>query len=134
MQLVRFVSVNFIDGEVLHITRVSRLHMGAYLCIASNGVPPSISKRVTLKVQCEYLVTKKTRPKWSPFYQYHFTIRQPLRIKRKGKHYSKSNRCFWIRTENHKLRACARVCVCNHNYNLLCVFVTVLKRIPIWNL
>jgi len=48
-------SVNFIDGEVLHITRVSRLHMGAYLCIASNGVPPSISKRVTLKVQCKYI-------------------------------------------------------------------------------
>ncbi|KAJ9591909.1 hypothetical protein L9F63_001511, partial [Diploptera punctata] len=31
--------------------RVSRLHMGAYLCIASNGVPPSISKRVVLRVQ-----------------------------------------------------------------------------------
>uniref|UniRef100_A0A146LH66 Lachesin n=2 Tax=Lygus hesperus TaxID=30085 RepID=A0A146LH66_LYGHE len=44
-------SVNVIDGEVLHITKVSRLHMGAYLCIASNGVPPSISKRVMLRVQ-----------------------------------------------------------------------------------
>jgi len=38
---------------VLHIVRVSRLHMGAYLCIASNGVPPSISKRVVLRVQCK---------------------------------------------------------------------------------
>ncbi|RZC10211.1 hypothetical protein BDFB_007062 [Asbolus verrucosus] len=27
--------------------------MAVYLCIASNGVPPSISKRVQLKVQCE---------------------------------------------------------------------------------
>ncbi|XP_054267192.1 lachesin-like [Macrosteles quadrilineatus] len=43
--------VNVVDGEVLHITKVSRLHMGAYLCIASNGVPPSISKRVMLRVQ-----------------------------------------------------------------------------------
>ncbi|BES92341.1 IgLON family member 5 [Nesidiocoris tenuis] len=43
--------MNVIDGEVLHITKVSRLHMGAYLCIASNGVPPSISKRVMLRVQ-----------------------------------------------------------------------------------
>ncbi|KAF4532671.1 hypothetical protein B566_EDAN002906 [Ephemera danica] len=43
--------VNVIDGELLHVTRVSRLHMGAYLCIASNGVPPSISKRVLLRVQ-----------------------------------------------------------------------------------
>ncbi|XP_039292153.1 lachesin isoform X5 [Nilaparvata lugens] len=45
------VPVNVVDGEVLHITKVSRLHMGAYLCIASNGVPPSISKRVELRVQ-----------------------------------------------------------------------------------
>ncbi|XP_050428985.1 lachesin-like isoform X2 [Adelges cooleyi] len=50
-------TVNFVDGEVLHITRVSRLHMGAYLCIASNGVPPSISKRVTLKVQFPPMLT-----------------------------------------------------------------------------
>ncbi|XP_071449936.1 lachesin-like [Hetaerina americana] len=44
-------NVNVIDGEVMTVTRVSRLHMGAYLCIASNGVPPSISKRVLLRVQ-----------------------------------------------------------------------------------
>lgn len=30
--------------------------MGVYLCIASNGVPPSISKRVQLKVQCKSFV------------------------------------------------------------------------------
>ncbi|EDW37132.1 GL25686 [Drosophila persimilis] len=45
--------VNVVDGELLHITKVSRLHMAAYLCVASNGVPPSISKRVHLRVQCE---------------------------------------------------------------------------------
>ncbi|GBP78237.1 Lachesin [Eumeta japonica] len=44
-------SVNVVDGEILIITKVSRLHMGAYLCIASNGVPPSISKRIMLMVQ-----------------------------------------------------------------------------------
>ncbi|XP_053692582.1 uncharacterized protein LOC128741031 [Sabethes cyaneus] len=44
-------NVNVVDGEVLHITKVSRLHMAAYLCVASNGVPPSISKRVQLRVQ-----------------------------------------------------------------------------------
>ncbi|XP_039482918.1 lachesin isoform X2 [Drosophila santomea] len=43
--------VNVVDGELLHITKVSRLHMAAYLCVASNGVPPSISKRVHLRVQ-----------------------------------------------------------------------------------
>lgn len=45
--------VNVVDGEILSITKVSRLHMAAYLCVASNGVPPSISKRVQLKVQCK---------------------------------------------------------------------------------
>lgn len=47
-------TVNVVDGENLTISKVSRLHMGAYLCIASNGVPPSISKRVMLMVQCKY--------------------------------------------------------------------------------
>jgi hypothetical protein len=70
--------VNVVDGEILSITKVSRLHMAAYLCVASNGVPPSISKvnenelktvlgtfenlllisplsqRVQLKVQCKH--------------------------------------------------------------------------------
>lgn len=49
-----FSTVSVVDGETLTITKVSRLHMGAYLCIASNGVPPSISKRIMLMVQCEY--------------------------------------------------------------------------------
>ncbi|XP_013139539.1 PREDICTED: neurotrimin-like isoform X2 [Papilio polytes] len=44
-------SVAAVDGETLTITKVSRLHMGAYLCIASNEVPPSISKRIMLMVQ-----------------------------------------------------------------------------------
>lgn len=30
--------------------------MAAYLCVASNGVPPSISKRVQLKVQCKHIL------------------------------------------------------------------------------
>ena len=47
------VSVASVSGEVLEIARVSRLHMGAYLCIASNKVPPSVSKRVVLKVDCK---------------------------------------------------------------------------------
>ncbi|XP_063227291.1 lachesin-like isoform X2 [Bacillus rossius redtenbacheri] len=50
-------SVNVVDGETLQIVKVSRLHMGAYLCIASNGVPPSISKRVVLRVQFPPMLT-----------------------------------------------------------------------------
>ncbi|XP_058791224.1 lachesin-like isoform X2 [Phymastichus coffea] len=44
-------SVNAVNGEILHITKISRLHMGSYLCIAANGVPPRVSTRVLLKVQ-----------------------------------------------------------------------------------
>lgn len=42
------------EGEVLDMARISRLDMGAYLCIASNGVPPTVSKRVKVSVDCKY--------------------------------------------------------------------------------
>ncbi|CAG9855186.1 unnamed protein product [Phyllotreta striolata] len=38
-------------GPVLNITNVKRDHMGPYLCIATNGIPPSVSKRIKLVVQ-----------------------------------------------------------------------------------
>lgn len=41
------------EGETLTVNKISRLHMGAYLCIASNGVPPSVSKRILLNVHCK---------------------------------------------------------------------------------
>lgn len=47
-------SVSEWEGEVLEMARISRLDMGAYLCIASNGVPPTVSKRVKVSVDCEY--------------------------------------------------------------------------------
>lgn len=43
--------VNVYDGETLHLMKISRLEMGAYLCIASNGVPPSVSKRIIVDVE-----------------------------------------------------------------------------------
>ncbi|CAM1324800.1 Uncharacterised protein g8790 [Pycnogonum litorale] len=42
--------VRYKEGEFLNVTRVTRKHMGAYLCIASNDVPPSVSKRIELEV------------------------------------------------------------------------------------
>ncbi|XP_050700993.1 lachesin-like [Eriocheir sinensis] len=44
-------TVKSVEGETLVMKRVSRLQMGSYLCIASNGIPPSISKRTQLRVQ-----------------------------------------------------------------------------------
>ncbi|XP_047108231.1 lachesin-like [Schistocerca piceifrons] len=40
-----------VPSEELRLVSVSRLHTGAYLCIASNGVPPSASRRIVLRVQ-----------------------------------------------------------------------------------
>ncbi|XP_051154279.1 lachesin [Leptopilina boulardi] len=39
------------EGEILELSGVSRQEMGNYLCIASNGVPPSVSKRYSVQVQ-----------------------------------------------------------------------------------
>ncbi|CAH2040592.1 unnamed protein product, partial [Iphiclides podalirius] len=46
-----------ISGSMLQLVKISRLHMGAYLCIASNGVPPSVSKRVMLIVHFPPIMT-----------------------------------------------------------------------------
>lgn len=48
--------VNEWEGATLDIHKISRLDMGAYLCIASNGVPPSVSKRIKVSVDCEYFL------------------------------------------------------------------------------
>ncbi|XP_046673788.1 lachesin-like isoform X1 [Homalodisca vitripennis] len=49
--------VSTIEGSTFNISRVNRLHMGAYLCIASNGVPPSVSKRIMLIVHFPPMIT-----------------------------------------------------------------------------
>lgn len=50
---VLLLAVASVEGSLFNITKVNRLHMGAYLCIASNGVPPTVSKRIMLIVHCE---------------------------------------------------------------------------------
>ncbi|KAK6627694.1 hypothetical protein RUM43_002448 [Polyplax serrata] len=42
--------VQTVEGPMLHIPKVTRYDMGAYLCIASNGIPPTVSKRILLIV------------------------------------------------------------------------------------
>lgn len=41
-------------GETLELTGVLRQEMGTYLCIASNNVPPTVSKRYSVQVHCMY--------------------------------------------------------------------------------
>ena len=42
-----------VTGEVLSLPPVNREDMGSYLCIAQNGVPPTISKSYKLIVNCK---------------------------------------------------------------------------------
>jgi hypothetical protein len=43
------------EGDILNFMKVDRQHLGAYLCIAKNDVPPSVSKRILLHVNCKFL-------------------------------------------------------------------------------
>ncbi|KAH8312012.1 hypothetical protein KR044_009033, partial [Drosophila immigrans] len=49
------MKVETYNGSSLRLLRLERRQMGAYLCIASNDVPPAVSKRVSLSVQCEFV-------------------------------------------------------------------------------
>jgi len=40
-----------LEGEKLVLNKITRTESGAYLCIASNGVPPSVSKRILVEVE-----------------------------------------------------------------------------------
>ncbi|XP_077285503.1 dpr-interacting protein lambda [Arctopsyche grandis] len=44
------------EGPVLHLSYVQRTDMGLYYCIASNGVPPTVSKRYIVQVQFQPLI------------------------------------------------------------------------------
>ncbi len=48
-----------VEGNSLVIPSASRVHIGTYYCIASNGVPPTKSKTIRLRVQCECVQKSK---------------------------------------------------------------------------
>uniref|UniRef100_A0A1S4GA51 Ig-like domain-containing protein n=1 Tax=Anopheles gambiae TaxID=7165 RepID=A0A1S4GA51_ANOGA len=50
------MKATIVEGEMLSLTKVTRSEMGAYMCIASNGVPPSVSKRLKLQVHFHPLI------------------------------------------------------------------------------
>jgi len=43
--------INIIERAQLRLEKISRLNMGDYLCVASNGIPPSASNRFSVRVQ-----------------------------------------------------------------------------------
>lgn len=48
--------VRTFEGEVLTLSKITRSEMGAYMCIAANGVPPSVSKRMMVHVHFHPLI------------------------------------------------------------------------------
>ncbi len=48
-----FFSVKAVQGNTLVMHHVTRTQMGEYECIANNGHPPAISRKVDLRVNCE---------------------------------------------------------------------------------
>lgn len=42
------------SGHTLNITKINRVHMGGYQCVADNGVPPAASFTFSLEVHCTY--------------------------------------------------------------------------------
>uniref|UniRef100_A0A0K8TBJ7 Ig-like domain-containing protein n=1 Tax=Lygus hesperus TaxID=30085 RepID=A0A0K8TBJ7_LYGHE len=45
-----FATVDTYNGGKLELVKVDYTQMGAYLCIASNDIPPAVSKRIVLKI------------------------------------------------------------------------------------
>ena len=54
--IIDFFSVDTYSADTLTFVKLDRRQMGAYLCIASNDVPPAVSKRITLNVNCESII------------------------------------------------------------------------------
>ena len=42
-----------VSGAEIQLHKVTRSEMGAYMCIATNGVPPTVGKTVQLSVNCK---------------------------------------------------------------------------------
>lgn len=53
VQCCVYFAVTEYTGEFLVLHRVRRKDMGAFLCIAKNDVPPTVSKRIMLNVNCK---------------------------------------------------------------------------------
>lgn len=54
--IIIIITVQDWEGDTLEMARISRLDMGAYLCIASNTIPPSVSKQIKVSVDCKFIL------------------------------------------------------------------------------
>ncbi|CAO1413430.1 unnamed protein product [Diamesa hyperborea] len=57
LNINKSLSVTEWESNTLELSKVSRGDMGGYLCIASNGIPPSVSKRIKLSIDFPPMLT-----------------------------------------------------------------------------
>jgi len=50
-----FILEETVTGYAINITKVNRLHMGRYKCIADNGIAPSAIQYYSIETHCKYL-------------------------------------------------------------------------------
>ncbi|XP_014249344.1 uncharacterized protein LOC106666571 [Cimex lectularius] len=53
-----------IIGSILNITRVNREHMGTYMCLAGNGIPPTANQTFSIEVYFTPLITVSVQNVW----------------------------------------------------------------------
>ena len=53
MKILYSFTVQTVEGNELELNGLTRSDMGAYLCIASNGIPSPVSKRIMVHVHCK---------------------------------------------------------------------------------
>ena len=53
MRVRKVCDLWFLLGGTLALMDVRRHQMGSFLCIAANNVPPAVSKRIMLNVNCK---------------------------------------------------------------------------------
>ena len=58
IRLASCVAEDLVRGSQLEMAAVTRAEMGAYMCIARNGVPPATSKIFKLIVNCKHFTSQ----------------------------------------------------------------------------
>lgn len=64
-------------GAKINMVGVDHTQMGAYFCIASNDIPPSVSKRIVLQIDCkprQFLILQNISLLLSPSTLYDFYL------------------------------------------------------------
>ena len=76
-------------GPIITMKSVSKEDIGAYLCIAQNGVPPAVSRRIILQVKCKIMLKLKISFKQTTHSKAKYVIdTQSIHAHRRGTHFS----------------------------------------------